>query len=176
VEDQNKVIAFFKEINFRLDKNNFEHRLIAQKMVYLLKQKGILFRYPYNLYVRGPYSPALASEYYSNPEDFIDLHSDATLEEDERTCIHNLDELFEKRASLLEIGATYAYLAYEHNVDPQRSFRIVKKMKSFYSNDQVVRGINKAKQFLFIPSPEDIRALDSELKMWQNASIRSMRH
>ena len=48
-------------------------------------------------------------------------------------------------------------------------------MKSFYSNEQIVKGVNRAKQYLFVPTDEKA-ALDAELGEWQRAGIRSMRH
>ncbi len=49
-------------------------------------------------------------------------------------------------------------------------------MKSFYPSEQIVRGVNRAKQFLFVPTEEEKAALDAELGEWQRAGIRSMRH
>jgi hypothetical protein len=49
-------------------------------------------------------------------------------------------------------------------------------MKSFYSNEQIVKGVNRAKQFLFVPTDDETAALETELQEWQRAGIRSMRH
>ena len=45
---------------------DFSRRLRIQKSIYLLKQLGYgpVSKYDFNLYVKGPYSPALAREYY----------------------------------------------------------------------------------------------------------------
>jgi len=176
VDDRSKVIACFREAGFRMDKDLFEHRLIAQKLVYLLKLKGIEFAYPFRLYVRGPYSPDLAREYYQHADEFSRCETASTLSPAEADSVAELTALFDKSPSLLEIGATYGYLAYEMHQPPQQAYRTVRRMKSFYSSEQIVKGVNRAKQYLFVPTDEEKAALDAELEEWQRASIRSMRH
>ncbi|RLI89817.1 MAG: hypothetical protein DRO98_00275 [Archaeoglobales archaeon] len=49
--------------------NSFESRVRLQKYVYIAKEIfGMKFDYPFNLYLRGPYSSALADDYYKLPE------------------------------------------------------------------------------------------------------------
>jgi uncharacterized protein YwgA len=50
---------------------NFEARLRLQKAVFFLKFMKIepFTNYSFDLYLRGPYSPALADEYYELPDD-----------------------------------------------------------------------------------------------------------
>lgn len=47
-------------------KNNFNFRIKVQKFVYIAKYFGWNHSYQYSLYARGPYSSALADEYYNN--------------------------------------------------------------------------------------------------------------
>jgi uncharacterized protein YwgA len=47
------------------DKNRFTHRLKLQKYVFIAQKLGFRTNYGYSLYLRGPYSPSLASDYYS---------------------------------------------------------------------------------------------------------------
>ncbi|MBA7473149.1 hypothetical protein ES707_08483 [subsurface metagenome] len=159
-----------------MDKDQFEHRLIAQKLIYLLKLKGVGFGYPFHLYVRGPYSPTLAREYYQYADEFSRCETDLALSPAEADSVAELIGLFDKSPSLLEIGATYGYLAYEMHQPPQQAYRTVKRMKSFYTSEQIVRGVNRVKQFLFAPTKEEQAALEAELQEWQRAGIRSMRH
>jgi uncharacterized protein YwgA len=175
VPSLNKVIACFREIGFEMDKEQYEHRLIAQKTVYLLKMKGIPFEYGFNLYVRGPYSPAFANEYYAHSDDIRNFNTTETLNDTEKEYSSQLLDLFGNKASLLEIGATYSYLVYSNHLSAVDAFRDVRNMKSFYSTEQIIRGINRAKQYLFVATDEDKRAIDPELKMWQRAGIQSMR-
>jgi uncharacterized protein YwgA len=54
-----------KEAGFRFDIENFEHRLMLQKYVFISKFLGLNLGYLYSMYLRGPYSPALADDYYT---------------------------------------------------------------------------------------------------------------
>lgn len=47
-------------------RNDFNFRLKVQKFVYIAKYFGWNHSYKYSLYIRGPYSSALADEYYSD--------------------------------------------------------------------------------------------------------------
>lgn len=44
---------------------HFENRLKLQKYVYLASYFGLDMDYRYNMYLRGPYSPGLAEDYYT---------------------------------------------------------------------------------------------------------------
>ena len=46
-------------------RNDFNFRLKVQKFVYISKYFGWNHSYKYILYIRGPYSSALADEYYN---------------------------------------------------------------------------------------------------------------
>ncbi len=48
--------------------NTFEDRLKLQKIVYIAKCFGIDLGYSFNEYLRGPYSPELADDYYELSE------------------------------------------------------------------------------------------------------------
>jgi len=157
-----------------MDNERYEHRIIAQKTVFLLKMKGIPLEYGFNLYVRGPYSPLLADHYYAHSDDMKHFNTTETLEATEKESVRQLLDLFGNKASLLEIGATYSYLITTCHLSAIDAFRTVKSMKSFYSTEQIVRGVNKAKQYLFVASVEDKRVMDSELQMWQRAGIKSL--
>jgi len=59
-------IQFLKEqCGFTFDINRFDHRIKLQKYVFISKFLGWRNEYDYNIYIRGPYSPDLASDYYS---------------------------------------------------------------------------------------------------------------
>jgi uncharacterized protein YwgA len=51
------------------DKEGFENRLRLQKYVYLVRHYGLDLGYHYGIYRYGPYSSALASDYYALAED-----------------------------------------------------------------------------------------------------------
>lgn len=48
----------------------FSDRVIFQKTVYFIQAFGIQLGYPFNWYIRGPYSPSLATDGYSLAEKY----------------------------------------------------------------------------------------------------------
>ncbi len=175
VDNMNKVIACFKAVDFNFDFHKFEHRLIAQKVIFLLHLKGIGMGYQFGLYVRGPYSQTLASDYYAHSDQSKDLNTYSLLPSEEISIIKELDTIFSRKASLLEIGATYGYFAYHMRYDSTQALRLVKKMKSQYSDTQIAIGISKAKEFLFKVTEEDQNHLNGEIAPWRAVALQSFR-
>ncbi|WP_202320005.1 hypothetical protein [Archaeoglobus neptunius] len=64
-----KFVKLLKEAKIHDFKiKSFESRLRLQKYVYIAKELfGMSLDYPFNLYLRGPYSPTLADDYYRLP-------------------------------------------------------------------------------------------------------------
>ncbi|MEM1598226.1 MAG: hypothetical protein QXP31_06540 [Pyrobaculum sp.] len=86
---------------------DFEARLRVQKAVYLLQACGFGFNYDFDLYIRGPYSSALADDYMA-----IARHGDgevAKLAEAARPdekLLAALEELKKADTKVLELAAT----------------------------------------------------------------------
>lgn len=59
-----------------VSKESFDDRLICQKKIYLLQSLGTDLGYSYTWYLRGPYSPALASYVYTNAQLLTDTNFD----------------------------------------------------------------------------------------------------
>jgi len=175
VGDIEKAIACLKVLDFHFDNTLFEHRLIIQKVIFLLQLKGFHLGYPYGLYVRGPYSPSLASDYYHQKEEFKSLITGKDLTGEEHQIIQNLDQIFCKKASYLEIGGTYGYFAYVLSYDPLKAMKMVKKMKSQYSDSQIAIGISKAKEFLYTPTEEEKQLLENETAPWKAVALNTLR-
>lgn len=174
--DWEKTIAAFREMHFFLDREEFESKLIAQKTICLLQMKDLDFQYPFNLYIRGPYSPEFTRDYYSHPQEFKKGATDAILSQEEIETIRSLDRIFRKTPSLLEIGATYALLVKNMSKTPVEALRIVKQEKGFYRDTQIAKGVSKVKEFLFEPTSEDLEWLKRECGPMQEASVRSLRY
>lgn len=60
----NLIVAVSKALGRKLSKTRFNDRLLMQKGCYILNDWGYGPYYKYNLYIRGPYSPYLADDYY----------------------------------------------------------------------------------------------------------------
>ena len=69
-----KLMTFLKALetstSYKFTIKSFEDRLRLQKIVYIAKYFDINLGYSYNQYIRGPYSPDLARDYYKLAEDF----------------------------------------------------------------------------------------------------------
>jgi len=61
----NLISAVAKSLNRELKINSFNDRLIMQKGCFLLNEMGVLPRYNFSIYIRGPYSSELADDYYT---------------------------------------------------------------------------------------------------------------
>ncbi len=166
-----KLIACFRQMDFRLNIDKFEDRLIAQKIVCLLQLKGVDLNYPCHLYVRGPYSPALTQDIFNNTGRISKFQTDEILDETTTIIVDRLKNIFGLSANLLEIGATYGFYNTALRYDHPASIQELKRIKPFYSSAQIALGISKAKEFLFDPSDQDLHDMKEEFKAWQDASF-----
>ena len=170
-----KAIACLKALgDFKPSVGNFEDRLKIQKIIYLLELKGVKMDFNYSLYVRGPYSPDLTREIYVKREDFENLRSDTKLSQKEEAAVHELNDLFHLKSSLLEVAATYSYYVAAEKQDPITAYKSVKKLKPFFTEAQVAVGISKAKEFLFPPTEQQLKEMRKEMRLWESAPNTGM--
>ncbi|KAF5412821.1 MAG: hypothetical protein C5S38_07790 [Candidatus Methanophagaceae archaeon] len=94
-----------KEAGFQFDIEKFEHRLMLQKYVFISKFFGFNPGYSYSIYLRGPYSPALAGDYY-NFDCYSSYETDYTKELGGFNTAKFLELIDGKDAKWLEIAAT----------------------------------------------------------------------
>lgn len=78
----------------RPDMENFDERLRLQKIVYLLWAYGISLGYGFNWYVRGPYSPKLASDGYALDDELFERGSRIRFN-NEKTVVESLNKFKE---------------------------------------------------------------------------------
>ena len=91
------VNSLRRKAGFDFKVNYFNNRLKLQKYVFLLRRYGIDLGYSYNYYIRGPYSPELADDYYNLP----DVEGEVELPEDFLKLIRNKSERWLELASSL---------------------------------------------------------------------------
>lgn len=169
MKDVGKAIACLKALgNFKPSVKSFEDRLRIQKIIYLLELKGVEMDFSFGLYVRGPYSPDLTTEIYEKRADFESLHSEVKLTPEEESAVRELNGLFGMKSSLLEVGATYSYFVTTGKQDPVSAFKMVKKLKPFYTEAQVAVGISKAKEFLFPPTEKQLEEMRKDARLWES--------
>jgi len=69
MEKKETLLAFLRFLkercSFSFNKDSFEDRLQLQKKVYVAGFLGLGHGYRFSRYIRGPYSPPLAKDYYS---------------------------------------------------------------------------------------------------------------
>jgi uncharacterized protein YwgA len=66
-------VKFLSEAGFRFDLEDFDSRLKLQKYVFLARKFGLDLGYKFSMYIRGPYSPDLAQDYYNLPKRGADI-------------------------------------------------------------------------------------------------------
>ena len=59
------------ELNLANSISTIDDRIALQKVVCLTQEAGLQLGYGYNWYIRGPYSPALAADYYQLASDQV---------------------------------------------------------------------------------------------------------
>ena len=105
-----KLLPFMKflekEAGFRFDIEKFEHRLMLQKYVFISKFFGFNHGYSHSIYLRGPYSPALADDYYKLADTYSLYGGDFTKELKGLNIEKFLNAVEGKDAKWLEIAAT----------------------------------------------------------------------
>ncbi len=169
MKNLDKLICCFKELGFTPDINNFEHRIIIQKVCYLLQLKGISIGFNYGFYIRGPYSPDLAKSIYENKREVEQLKTNSSLSKDEKNKVGELKNIINLNPNILETAATYAYFI-KQGLDPVSALKSVKTSKSFISESQIAVGISRAKEYLFPPTAKDIEEMKKEWRVWESTS------
>jgi len=177
MSDFGKVIACLKELGLKnLSIDNFQDKLVIQKVIYLLQLKGVKTGFSYDLYVRGPYSSDLTNELYQHKRELELLKTDTLLTQKELADVHEMKELFEPiKPSILEVAATYAYFAYVKHQDPITATKNVRRIKGFYPESQIAIGISRAKQFLFKPTEKELEEMKKEHEPLERASLQDMK-
>lgn len=175
MSDFGKVLACLKELGMRAPSvNDFEERLAIQKALYLLQLRGVKTGFGFDLWVRGPYSPALTTELYSHKRELRVVETTNRLSERDAEAVQELRALTGLKPSLLEVAATYAYFAFEQGKDPMTATKGVRAIKGFYPEGQIALGISHAKKFLFKPTEADIEEMKREHEPLERASLEDL--
>ena len=166
------MIACFKELGIKPKVDNFQSKLVMQKVTYLLDAMGVKTGFSFSLYIRGTYSPDLTAALYQHKTEVEAQETSEKLSSSELEHVRHLEEVMggEFRPSIVEIAATYAYLAYYLKMSSNGARIKLRQMKSFYSEADFAVGINRAKELFFHPTEEDLRKLKEEMRTWNLAS------
>ncbi|MFH0973326.1 MAG: hypothetical protein V1817_00875 [Candidatus Micrarchaeota archaeon] len=168
-----KIIACFKALGFKPAVNDFESRLIAQKLVYLLELAGFDFGFAFELNARGPYSHAFTVEFFGNRAGFETLATKEELTAREAKTVGALKE-FELNPGRLEAAAAYAFFV-KQGLSAADAWRKLKADKPFLRGSDVCLGVNAVKPLLFKPTKEDMEELRKECAPWQELAAETLR-
>jgi uncharacterized protein YwgA len=138
-----KLAGFIKaleDIGFNFNVNRFNHRLKLQKYVYLARRYGIDLGYYYNLYIRGPYSPELANDYYSIKEGMPRKNVDPP-KDFFRLVKGKSERWLELAATLVMIKERYPDISDEEMID------LVIKNKPFATTEELKDILKKLKKY-----------------------------
>ncbi len=99
----------------RPNMDNFDERLRLQKIVYLLWGYGISLGYGFNWYVRGPYSPQLASDGYALNDELFEEGSKIKFNDEDKIVesMNKFEEILGEKIDdplYLEILASMHYI------------------------------------------------------------------
>ena len=155
-ERQIGLALALRELGVSSDVTGFDSRLILQKTVYLLEEAGIHLGYPFNWYLRGPYSPALTRDLYgfsSNTDDLQGWNLDAkSLQISQRLkplITRPSGEDLATKARRLELAASILYLARQQRINlesaEEAKSQLARNGKHF-STAEVADAIDELKQ------------------------------
>lgn len=173
----NKLIAILKYLEVPLEDpssfRNFDSRFKIQKLAFLSKSLGIDLYHKFTIYIKGPYSSALASDYYQFPNSIIDLETSYALTQDEILILDKIREnvLYHDVANeyldeLLETVTTVLYFnKKDSEVLDDEIFARIKVIKPYLKEWMITIAINIAKKLLFKPEymTEEIK---KENELW----------
>jgi uncharacterized protein YwgA len=124
----------------------FSTRLESQKKVFLLqlhpKMSGML-GYSFNMYVRGPYSPPLASAYYGLEQ--VEP-ANVAIDDSARMYIAEVSTLDNWNLELLT--TTFSVLEYGKKASNDSIVTTVKNLKPKYTRDEIERAIRRARELM----------------------------
>jgi uncharacterized protein YwgA len=147
VSNQKRILASIIHhagLNSRDVQESFEARFRIQKLVYLLQHLSFRGKLNYNfsLYLRGPYSLGLASDYYTLSE----ATPPVSLEPKQMNDIKKLLEFTDAELELL--STIVSVLDYSPNASPKDVVFVVKNLKPKYTDEQIKSMLERARELL----------------------------
>jgi uncharacterized protein YwgA len=170
LNDLDKVIASLKFLDLKFDITTYNGRFFVQKTAHLAQSLGLQTHYYFTLYVAGPYSHALALDYYANQAKVNGLETEYKLTANDKIILGKLCASLDlyKDMDLMGCTATVLHLMKE-NPDMKDGDIIAKihELKRHLNDATCVIGISKAKELLFRPEylTENLK---KEIDAWSN--------
>ena len=165
--DPQKTLACFKEAGLDFDIKQFDHRLMAQKLTYLLQELGVKLGYEktFSFYLRGTYSPTLTKDLFQSPAS----KPAVTLTQADKARIAKLRSAVDLRPHMLEVMAAYRYLRNQGKTETD-AIQTLRATKPFLSPRDVAVGVSKCKGIFPEVTASDSAALKEEMAAWDAAA------
>lgn len=165
------VLSFKNNDDFSIQiKKNFNFRLKVQKFVYIAKYFGWNHDYEYNLYIRGPYSSALADEYYNM--DIYNNYSPVKIDDFNLDSFKNFVK--DKSIHYLESASTILfYLNDNSNLSCEKAIEELHKIKPYIDSEIVSNAYNDIIQLELFGNNSfyQINVIDDDLDYFKNTLI-----
>jgi uncharacterized protein YwgA len=142
-----RIIAIFRNINERnIDLALYDDRLNLQKLTYIIQSAKLNFGYRFTWYVRGPYSPPLATDAFEYMEKGIE--ENMTLTREEHAIVEKLKHEFShelKDTSKLELYASLLFLKDDRISlsDEETLANKLTSLKPWFTKEQAIQATRK---------------------------------
>lgn len=146
-----KVLSSLRYLDLHPNINEYNWRYLIQKITYLNQALGMDTNYNFTIYVSGPYSSALARDYYTQSEKF-GIHE--PIYQLNRRDIERLDKIKKccgilENSSLMEAASTSVFLIRAGLDNDDILLRKIRSIKPHLSYENVILGLSRAKELLF---------------------------
>lgn len=158
--DYEKVIAIFKYLKLYVNNptidENFQDRLIIQKIAFISQSLGIEMSYNFGFYKKGPYCPQLTKDYYSNPESITSLNTNTKLSEYDIKILNLIKKFifshpvyFKHKTDLLQAISTILYFKSNNpKILDDDLLRVTKIAKPYLSDRIIMVAINLVRRII----------------------------
>ena len=177
-EQTEELIAYLNLLGIRINNDSFESRMKAQKLAYIIQSLLGKHLYSFNFYVRGPYSPDLARDYFEHASEFASGKSSYEPSSDEREKLeHARTFLFNMSLSEFEIVAGLLYLMQEKGLNEDDAELKLHELKPQLKLEDIWKGTNTIKKLFLTSELRDkiMGELKDELDAWDAASNISLK-
>ncbi len=146
MDDINSIFSVFRDVvGEEANMTNYIHRLMLQKLVFILKTLSYNVSYNFSWYMRGPYSPDLT-------RDAFKLFESGKFSYEKRNdpAIDKLKELVEQNPDedKLELIASVIYLIKVRKLNEDELISSLLTLKPWFSAEQIRESIEKVSKFI----------------------------
>lgn len=172
LNDFKKIIAMLKYWGITPDIDQYKWRFFIQKITYISQALGMPIKYRFSIYVKGPYCPGLADDYYQYKELITNYDTDYQLEPNQIKMLEDIKRsvsLKNIKFHFLEAQSTIIYLMSQNaDITDDEVFTKVKRLKPHLNDSTIVIARNEAKKLLF-KSEFLTDDLKREIEEWDKA-------